>query len=93
MDKAEALTVLRQRLEPYRGRTYAELLPLLEEAVSFEVVGPSGTAYQVEIDAVWDGEPGKDLRVFGRIDDGGWRALAPLTSDFIISPEGSFVGE
>lgn len=93
MDKAEALAVLRRQSERYRGRTYAELLSLLDEAVSFEVVGPGGTAYQVEIDAVWDGEPGKDLRVFGRIDDGGWRAFAPLTDDFIISPDGSFVGE
>ena len=94
MDKGEAISVLGRQLERYRGLAYAELLALLGEAASFEVVGPGGTTYQVEIDAVWDGEPGGDLRVIGRIDDGGWwRAISPLTSDFIISPDGSFVGE
>ena len=94
MDKGEATSVLERQLERYRGLAYAELLGLLGEAVSLEVVGPGGTTYQVEIEAVWDGEPGGDLRVIGSIEDGGWwRAISPLTRDFIISPDGSFVGE
>ena len=94
VDKGEAIAILERQLERYRGLAYAELLGLLDEPVSLEVVGPGGTTYQVEIDAVWDGEPGRDLRIMGMIDDGGWwRACAPLTSDFIISPDGSFVGE
>jgi len=93
MNRGEALAVLEQHLGRYRSLTYAELLPLLNEGVTLEVVGPGGTTYQIEIEAVWDGEPGGDLRVFGMIDDGGWRAFAPLTSDFIICPDGTFVGE
>jgi hypothetical protein len=31
--------------------------------------------------------------VLGSIDDGGWRAFAPLTRSFIKSPDGTFVGE
>ena len=27
------------------------------------------------------------------IDDRGWRAFVPLTSDFIVRPDGTFVGE
>jgi hypothetical protein len=29
----------------------------------------------------------------GAIDDYGWRAFVPLTDDFIMAPNGSFVGE
>jgi hypothetical protein len=29
----------------------------------------------------------------GAIDDGGWRSFAPLADDFIVAPDGSFVGE
>jgi hypothetical protein len=29
----------------------------------------------------------------GAIDDGGWRAFIPLSADFIMAPEGRFVGE
>ena len=93
MDKVEALSVLQRQLERYRGLGYAELLRLLDEVVSLEVTGPSGTTYQVEIEAVWDGATGGDLRVIGMIDDGGWRAFVPVTSDFIIAPDGSFIGE
>jgi hypothetical protein len=31
--------------------------------------------------------------VLASIDDGGWSAFIPLTDDFIIAPDGSFVGE
>jgi hypothetical protein len=61
-----------------------------------EAVGPSGTQYQLDIFAFWDGgrrAVGGDLRVSVVIDDGGWRAFVPLVEDFIISPTGGFVGE
>jgi len=47
----------------------------------------------VEISAVWDDQPGEAIRVFFSIDDGGWRAWAPVTKCFIISPGGEFIGE
>jgi hypothetical protein len=31
--------------------------------------------------------------ILGSIDDGGWRALRPLCDDFILAPDGRFVGE
>jgi hypothetical protein len=58
-----------------------------------EVDGPSGTTYQVKTHAVWDGKAGGDLRLFVEVDDGGWRAFVPLSESFIVSPDGSFVGE
>jgi hypothetical protein len=41
----------------------------------------------------WDGREEENLRVIAAIDDGGWRALSPLSEDFIVAPDGSFVGE
>ena len=58
-----------------------------------EVVGPSGTVYQLEVTAFWDDKKARNLRVIVTIDDGGWRAFVPLTTDFIMGPDGSFVGE
>jgi hypothetical protein len=93
MNKDEAGAVLEAQLACYRELPYAELLRLRDESVALEVEVDGGTTYQVKIYAFWDGEPGGDLRVCGAIDDGGWRAFSPLTCDFIISPDGSFVGE
>ena len=58
-----------------------------------EVTGHSGTVYQLEFQAVWDGKKDGNLRIIGAIDDGGLRAFIRLTEDFILTPDGSFVGE
>jgi hypothetical protein len=71
----------------------ASRLRLLKEQDVFEVAGASGAVYQLEIQAVWDGRKKGVLRVRGSIDDEGWRALAPLVSDFIVRPDGTFVDE
>jgi hypothetical protein len=93
MDSAEARSVLAAELARYRSQSYEALQRLLRTPDTYEVSGPSGTKYQVEIQAVWDRRHGGDLRVLGAIDDGGLRAFVPLTDDFIIAPNGTFVGE
>ena len=50
-------------------------------------------SYQGEIRVFWDAEPDGAIRVMASIDDGGWRAFVPLTEDFILAPDGTFVGE
>lgn len=59
-----------------------------------DLVGASGAEYCVEIQGVWDnGKPG-DLRILVGIDDGGFRAaFRPMSDDFIMAPDGTFVGE
>jgi lipoic acid synthetase len=55
------------------------------------VTGGSGTVYQVELFAFWDGgRKARDgnLLVVVAVDDGGWSAFSPLTDDFIIAPTG-----
>lgn len=93
MDRAEALKVLSEEMERYRKRSYEELKTLIGKVDAYETKAVSGTAYQLEIQVFWDGKPGGDLRVIGSIDDGGWRAFVPLTDDFILTPQGEFIGE
>ena len=78
------------RREPY-GTLVARYL---RESDEYTVVAESGVQYQVEVQAFWDRprQPG-DLRVIIAIDDGGWRAFRPLSTDFIVASDGSFVGE
>jgi hypothetical protein len=87
MEHEEALNLLNTKLDDYCKLSYAEVAAKIGSEQVVEVTGPSGTAYQIEIQIVWDGKPNGDVRVLGAIDDGGWRAFLPLTSDLLISPD------
>ena len=109
MDKAEARRVLADEVGRLRGLSYAELsgripahprrvlgiIRVLEEpeVETCEVTAESGTTYQLESQVLWDGKAGGDIRVLVAVDDGGVSAFKPLTDDFILAPDGSFVGE
>jgi len=94
MDKAEARQLAVGKARELRAMPWAELRDrFLRNSETVEIAGPSGTAYQVKMHAVWDGKKDVDLRVFVEVDDGGWRAFVPLSESFIIAPDGSFVGE
>ena len=94
MDRAEALSIAQVEVAALRQATYAQLVErLIDKQENVERVGASGASYQVELQAFWDNKPNGNLRVMVLIDDGGWRALSPLSEDFIRAPDGSFVGE
>ena len=93
MDKTEARKILTEQLERYRKKSHAELTQMIDQQETLTVVGASGTEYGLEFEAFWDDELTGDLRVIGSIDDGGWRAFKPLSEDFIMRSDGSFVGE
>jgi hypothetical protein len=94
MDKKEAKSILSEYLSGYLSRSYAELAALVLAGQSqTRVVLPSGSRYQLEVQFFWDDEPDGDVRVLGSVDDGGIRAFIPITDDFILSPDGRFVGE
>lgn len=78
------------RREPY----YTLVARYLSEPHQRTVVAESGVRFQVEVQAFWDTprQPG-NLRVIVAIDDGGWSSFRPLSTDFIIASDGSFVGE
>lgn len=93
MNEDEAKAILEQELDEYRRRPYSKLLCLVESGETVERRSPSGVTYQVEVQVFFDDESRLNLRVAGAIDDGGWRAFKPLCDDFIIAPDGTFVGE
>jgi hypothetical protein len=94
MDNAEARALLAEQLGRYRAKTYGELKALIGEIDAFEITGKDGVSYQIEIQVYWDVKPEGNICVGGGIDDGGWRAaFSPLTLDFIMAPDGAFVGE
>jgi hypothetical protein len=88
MNKEEARILLAEHFKPYLDRSYEDLLYLLDSQDILEITSASGT-----FQAFWDYEEGGNLRVTGCIDDGGIRAFCPLTYDFIIAPDGTFMGE
>jgi len=94
MNNVEAKTILAEEIARYRQRSYQELLALLDQSESCERTAASGTVYQIQMQVFYDEEPKRTLRVVGMIDDGGLRTfISPLSDDFIIAPDGSFVGE
>ena len=93
MNKGEALRVLHAQLQQWRERSYADLCNDVGGSRRFEATGESGTWYQGDVSVFWDDKPDGAIRVIASIDDGGWRAFVPVTADFILAPDGGFVGE
>jgi hypothetical protein len=95
MDEVEARAILGSELAALRVIPHATLVErLLDRQETKEVVGASGAWYQIELQAFWDSQPDGALRVMGAIDDGrSPRVNFPLTADFILARDGSFIGE
>lgn len=95
VNEKEATRVLDGVVAELRREPYTTLVArYLDESDGRTVVAESGVEYQVEVQGLWDRprQPG-NLRVIISIDDGGWRAFSPLSTDFIVASDGSFVGE
>jgi hypothetical protein len=95
MDRSEATAILEDALNEIRLLPYTDIVGRYrDEQQVLQVTGASGAEYQIEVEAFWDDprRPG-NLRVMASIDDGGWSAFAPITRDFIIAADGSFMGE
>lgn len=93
MNRKEIDQLLKTRIDQLRALSYSDLLGLLDKETMTQVDGPSGRHYFIEASVFWDDKKGHDLRVLVAIDDGGWGALSPITEDFIVAPDGTFVGE
>jgi hypothetical protein len=94
MDKHEAQRILARRIEELRMEPHDLLRShWLGQPDCEQVVADSGVEYQIEIEASWDDQAAGHLRLVASIDDGGWRALAPITDGFVVAPDGSFIGE
>jgi hypothetical protein len=95
VDRREALATAQEFAAGLRARSYDELVEALVDGEEHqEIAAPSGVTYQLEAVAVWEDRKRGHLRVMTGVDDGGWRAYVPLSGpEFIIAPDGSFVGE
>jgi hypothetical protein len=93
MNRPIARTLIEEELRRLRKLSYTELLKLVDTASTDDMQGPDGKRYQIERQAFWDDKKGHNIRVVVSVDDGGLRALIPMTGSFIISPDGSFIGE
>lgn len=91
MDENEARKLIDDRLMQVRQLSDHQLRGLERERC--EVVADSGTTYQIVTYVLEDDAKRGHLRVTGAADDFGWRAFAPLVGDFIVAPDGSFIGE
>jgi hypothetical protein len=91
VDKDEALQVAADKAAVLRTWSYGELsAKLLGAQETTEATAASGVVYQLEVAAHREGD---DLGVSVLVDDGGWRALAPLGVDFIMAPDGTFIDD
>ena len=80
--------ILNAKLDDYHRMTCADLAAKIGYEEFPEVVGPSGTEYQIEIQIRWDNRPGGDVRVMGTIDDGTFRgAFKPVCEDLLVRPD------
>jgi hypothetical protein len=93
MNKNEARQLLQAQLAAWRVRSYTELCGEVGRWRRFEATGQSGAWYQGDIQVFWDAGRKGAVRVVASIDDGGWRTFVPLTEDFILTPDGRFLGE
>jgi hypothetical protein len=92
VNQGEAKEILAGRVQQLKKLPYAEFRSwVIEKKIETPLAnGPSGTEYQLEIQAMWDGKRGGDIRVFVSVDDGGLvSSLLPLCDSFIVSSDGT----
>lgn len=91
MDRAEAKLILATELAEFAARPYDKVMASLKHTDVKNVVGDSGTNYQIEINVFWDSKPDGNLRIMASVDDGGWHAFIPVTDSFIMKPDGTLL--
>jgi hypothetical protein len=93
MSREIARAIIEDRLKELRKFSYGELVKLADRIPCDRVNGPDGEEYQVETEARWDRKTGGNIRVIVAVDGPGASAFRPLTETFIMSADGSFIGE
>ena len=92
MNQEEAKEILANQVRELQKLPHAEFRSwVIEKKMETPVANaPSGTENQMEIEAMWDGKRGGDIRVLVSIDDGDLASsLLPLCDSFIVSPDGT----
>jgi hypothetical protein len=92
MSREIAHAIIEDRLKELRKCSCGALVILVGQVSCDEIDRPDGL-YQVETEARWDSQPGRNIRVIVAVDGPGTSAFKPLTGGFIMSADGSFTGE
>jgi hypothetical protein len=88
MDSTIARSLAEQELAQITRMGYHQLVSHVGgKPITKEIVGPDGKRYQVEVCVFWDSKKGGSIRVIAAVDDGGLRALAPVSTSGIVHPE------
>jgi hypothetical protein len=93
MSREIAHAIAEDRLNKLRKLSYGELVKLVGRTPCDRINGPDGEEYQVETETRWDSKTGGNIRVIVAVDGPGASAFRPLTETFIMSADGSFIGE
>jgi len=93
MSREIARAIIEDRLKELRKFSYGELVKLVGQISVDRIDGPDCEEYQVETETRWDSKAGGNIRVIVAVDGPGASAFKPLTETFIMSADGSFVGE
>ncbi len=93
MGRDEGLALADNVLADLRKLSYDECCQLMNAVSYRELRGRDGKEYQVQIEAFWDGKKNGNVRVVAMVSGGGFSDFKPWCRDFIIAPDGSFIGE
>jgi len=93
MDKAEARLVAEKDLEFYRAMSYEQIAAKVGKQENFERISENGEAYQIEFDFFYDDNESGNIRVGGTVSYSRLTDFLPVSNDFIIAPDGKFIGE
>ena len=93
MSREIARAIIENRLKELRRFSYGALVKLVGQVSCDQLNGTDGGEYQVETETRWDSKAGGDIRVIVAVDGPGVSTFRPLTGTFIMSADGSFVGE
>jgi hypothetical protein len=93
MSREIARAIVEDRLKELPKLSYGELAKLVGQVSCDRIKRPDGAEYQVETEARWDSKAGGNIRVIVAADGPGASAFRPLTETFIMSADGSFMGE
>jgi hypothetical protein len=93
MSREIARAIVEDRLNELRKFSYGELVKLVGQTPCDHINGPDGEEYQVETETRRDSKTGGNIRVIVAVDGPGASAFRPLTETFIMSADGSFIGE
>lgn len=92
----DADRIVEEQIALWRKRPYSDLCGLINMAEHTDMPGVSGETWVRETQVVWDNKPGGNIRVivdvFVPVKQGG--VVGSLAyDDFILGPDGAFVGE